>query len=60
MSDKIKSLEELRKMKADLYHTIALRDYAEDPDAFRKKVGDKEADEFIEKYVNSKITLPCS
>lgn len=49
MNDKIKSLADLRKMKEQVYHKIALRDYAEDPVAFRK-VNPEKADE-IEKHI---------
>jgi len=39
MSNKIKSLDELRQMKKQVYHTIMLREYAENADVFAKKVG---------------------
>ncbi|MCL2416805.1 MAG: hypothetical protein FWD02_02595 [Bacteroidales bacterium] len=49
MSDKIKSLEELRNMKEQVYHKIALREYSENPVAFRK-ANPQEADK-IENYL---------
>ncbi|MCL2414052.1 MAG: hypothetical protein FWC94_02215 [Bacteroidales bacterium] len=49
MSAKIKSLADLREMKDQVYHKIALREYSEDPVAFRK-ANPQKAEE-IESYI---------
>jgi len=49
MSEKIKSLADLREMKHHVHHKIALREYSEDPVAFRK-ANPQKAEE-IENYI---------